>query len=423
MKSSTVWLGGVRAIVILTVALSLAGALWVIPRSSSWFGSWKQALDFAAGAPAFIGPVAAGAACLVYARLRRSAMSDLMRQDARDWWRWLRPATTVWMVAVLVLLGLAATTTTIATMAGVPSYWQTIWILLPAVAVLGAQVAIGCAVGFSTGRPWTAPLVVAGVYSIFLLTASSLIPDIFGTGGVTGPLAGEGFVPGGVLPPALVAVGVAIVVTAAAHRAMFCSTWPRRVVVAVGVAALAIGWNTAPNGNDARYRPVANPPLTCAGTAPEVCVFEEIPRPLADLTRRVAQQVVALREVGAEVPARFVQSLVGWTADPTEGVVTLIGDQDVSTTVDDKAATDTLVTPAACPADYSSAPPYAAYDARHLMGRWIQVRAGLRTPRADDGDRAWLTGDADGQEEWIRTTYHHLRSCEFEKIQMPPGVG
>ena len=423
MRPSTVWLGGIRSILILAAALSLAGALWVMPRSSSWFGSWKQALDFAAGAPAFIGPVAAGAACLAYARMRRSAMSDIMLQDARDWWRWLRPATTVWVVAVLVLLGLAATTTTIATMAGVPSYWQTSWILLPAVAVLGAQVAIGAAVGFRTGRLWTAPLVVAGVYSIFLLTASLLIPDIFGTGGVTGPLAGERFVPSGVLPPALVAVGVVVVATVAAHRTMFFATWPRRGIAVLGVAALAVGWSIAPNSNDPRYEPVADPTLTCAGSAPEVCVFEETPRPLADLTRRVAQQVVALHEVRADVPTRFVQSIAGWTTGPTDGVVTLVGDQDVSTTVDDKAATDTLVTPAACPADYSSAPPYAALDARHLMGRWIQVRVGLRTPRADDSDRVWLTGDADGQEEWIRTTYHYLRSCEFEKIQMPSGVG
>lgn len=423
MSARLAWLGGRWAILAQFGALLAAGVLWVAPRSTSWVGSWKQALDFGAGATAFIGPIAAGAACLAYARLRRSALSDVLLQSQRDWWVWLQPAVAVWGLASAALLVLVVGVTGLASAAGVPSYWGSSWIVIPALAVLAAQTAIGAAVGFSSGRAWLAPLVVAGVFSISFLTSSQVIPELFNTGGVTGTLSGQVFVVRPVLMPAVAAVGIVVMVLVAAAPRLFWATWPRRGVVVLGAAALVVGWLGAPASNDDRYELLSRPPQTCSGAQPQVCVFEETPRPLADLVARVERQAAFLDDAGVSVPERFTQHYVTQDHDPSDGVVHLIGDDESSSSVSDDSATDTLVTPALCAQDYGAEPSYLAMDARHLLGRWLQVRAGIRQPARGDSDRAWLLGDDDQQEAWVRDVYRQLRTCAFEEITIPDGVG
>lgn len=424
MSRRLAWLGGRGAIALQCAALLAVGVLWVAPRSASWVGSWKQALDFGAGATGLIGPVAAGAACLAHARVRRSAMGDLMMQSKLDWWRWLQPAVAVWALSCVALVAVTVGTTTIASVAGVPSYWSSAWIVLPALVVLAAQTAVGAAVGFASGRVWLAPIVVAGVFSVNLLASAQLIPQVFNTGGVTGTLAGQRFVVGPVLMPALASAGVVVVVLAAANRPVFWATWSRRCVVGLGAAALVFGWLAAPDSNDERYELLAVPPQTCAGTQPQVCVFEETPRPLRDLADRVGGQATFLVEAGVQLPDRFVQSYAGTGRDPSEGVIRLVGNEESRSTVSDDAATNTLVTPAHCAQDFGAEPPYVAMEARHLLGRWLQVRAGIRKPAArGDSDGAWLLGDGDQQTAWVRQVYRLLRTCAFEEIQMPDGLG
>lgn len=227
MSARLAWLGGRWALVAQFVALLAAGVLWVAPRATSWVGSWKQALDFGAGATAFIGPVAAGAACLAYARLRRSAMSEVILQGRRDWWVWLQPSVAVWGLASAALLVLVLGVTGVASAAGAPSYWGSSWIVVPALAVLAAQTVIGAGLGFASGRAWVAPLVAAGVFSISLLTSSQVIPELFNTGGVTGTLAGQVFAVGPVLMPGVAAVGIVMMVLVAAAPRLFWATWPQ----------------------------------------------------------------------------------------------------------------------------------------------------------------------------------------------------
>lgn len=188
---SWAWLGGPRSILLQAVALTAAGVLWLSPRFSSWIGSWKQALDLAAGSTGFIGPFAAGAACLAYARLRRSAVTELMAQGRHDLRVWVRPAVAVWSLACAALLTVALGATTLASLGGVPSYWGSVWILLPALVVVGAQTAIGAAIGFRSGRTWTAPMAVAGVYSVSLLMSSGVVPEVSTPGASPAPSAGS----------------------------------------------------------------------------------------------------------------------------------------------------------------------------------------------------------------------------------------
>lgn len=423
MSVRLAWLGGRWAILLQFAALLAVGAISVAPRSTSWIGSWKQALDFGAGATSLMGPVAAGAACLAYARLRRSVMSEVMMQSRWDWWRWLQPALAVWVLASTALLAVTLGCTTIARVAGAPSYWGSAWIVLPALVVLAAQTMVGAAVGFASGRAWLAPIVVAGVFSVNLLASAQLIPQVFNTGGVTGTLAGQVFTVWPVLVPAVASAGITVLAVAAADRRLLWATWPRRCVVGLGLGALIVGWLSAPGSNDDRYALLAEPPQTCAGEQPQVCVFEETPRPLADLTARVEEQAVFLVRAGVQLPDRFVQSYAMPGRDPSEGVVTLIGHEESRSTVSDDSATNTLVTPASCGQDFGAEPPYLAMDARHLLGRWLQVRAGIRQPAAGDSDRAWLLDDSDEQEAWVRETYRQLRTCAFEEIQMPDGLG
>ncbi len=423
MSVRLAWLGGRWAILLQFGALLAVGVVSVAPRVSSWVGSWKQALDFGAGATSLMGPVAAGAACLAYARLRRSVMSEVMMQSRWDWWRWLQPAVAVWALASTALIAVVVGCTSIASAAGVPSYWGSAWIVLPALVLLAAQASVGAAVGFASGRAWLAPIVVAGVFSVNLLASAQLIPQVFNTGGVTGTLAGQVFTVWPVLMPAVAAAGIVVLAVAAADRRLLWATWSRRCVVGLGLGALVVGWLSAPGSNDERYELLADPPQTCAGTQPQVCVFEETPRPLADLTAKVEEQAVFLVRAGVQLPDRFVQSYAVAGRDPSEGVVRLIGHEESRASVSEDSATNTLVTPAPCEQDFGAEPPYLAMDARHLLGRWLQVRAGIRKPAGGDSDRAWLLGEQDRQEAWVREVYRQLQTCAFEEIQMPDGVG
>lgn len=421
MKTWTAWLGSRRAIALQFVLFLGAGAVWIGGRFPDLIGSWKQALDFCAGATALIGPVAAGAACVAYARLRRSAMSEVLLQSSRDWIRWLQPGLAVWTMASAALLGLTLAVTTLASLAGVPAYWELAWILVPSLAVLAAHTAIGAAIGFASGRSWLAPLTVVLAYLLFILTALGVLPQVFSTGGVTGALGATTFTLWPILGPGLAAAGIAVCVLAAGHRRLFLATWPRRLVVGVAIVLWGVGWFLAPTDRDDRYRLVADPALTCAGTLPEVCVAEETPRPLKDLSARMHRQARALVDLGVPIPERFEESF-GGPGQPSVGHLVLL-DSATRTTVTDDQATESLVRPSsACPADFGPEPPYLALEVRHQLGRWLQVRAGILTPDPERRDYAWLTSDITVQAPWVRTTYLQLTECAFDQLRLPDGV-
>ncbi|HWJ11481.1 MAG TPA: hypothetical protein VNS46_19030 [Nocardioides sp.] len=399
-----------------------AGALASVPRAGHWSGSWKQALDAGAGATVFIGPAAAGAACLAYARLRSSAMDDVLLQSRRDWMRWLQPLLVTWTLASLGLLVVAIGTTTVASLRGVPASPALLWILLPACGLLAGQAAIGAAIGYASARAWAAPAAVVLVFLLFLWTTVGPAPDFFDSGGATGSLAGMTYRPWPTAAVGVAGLALAGSVLVVAHRRLFLSSAPRRALALGVVATWVLSWWFTPDDAGERYQVLDDPPLACAGARPEVCVLADTPRPLKDLVRKVEEQAAALRGLGVALPARFVQSAYGPPADPRDGVVVLL-DQSSRRVVDDERATDTLVRPAACPADYGSEPAYLLFDVRRLLGRWLQVEAGLREPRPADGDFGWLTGDRLVREDWVRSTYALLSTCRIGQLRMPDGLG
>lgn len=423
MRHWRTWLGGTRTVVLLSLVLLVVAVVSLAPRAASWIGSWKQALDLAAGGTALVGPVAAGAACLAYSRLRSSAASEIILQGEWDWLRWLQPFLAVWALASAALVVVTVGATTAASLAGAPMYPQFAWIVLPALAVLGAQTAIGAAIGYASGRAWAAPMAVVIVFLLFLWTVNGPVPTLFVTGGVTGTLAGQTFAVLPVVGPGVFALGLGWCVLAAAHRRLLASTVPRLVALCFAAVLVVVGWVWTGNDNDLRYVPVADPPLACAGSAPEVCVLREVPRPLHDLATKIERQASALYAIGAPVPERFSSERSTGVQD---GVVHLWADEESRRTVGDDSVTRTLVMPARCAADRADTPVDLPFEERHLLGRWLQVRAGLLVPDPDDSDAAWLSARAvteQQQEAWVLATYRQLVACDFAGIRMPDGLG
>lgn len=416
MRVPLAWVGDRVRAVLLLVLLVLAGVAASAPRFSDWSGSWKQALDTGAGATVFIGPVAAGAACLAYARLRSSAMGEIVLQSRHDWWRWLQPLVAVWALASLALVLVTIGTTSVAAARGVPASPALFWVVLPACGLLAGQAAIGAAIGHATARAWAAPAAVVLVFLLFLWTTVGPLPDFFDTGGATASLAGQTYRVWPTLATGVAGLALAGAVLVLAHPRLFLAT-PLRGAVALGLVTTWIaGWWFTPDDGGERYARLDDPPLACAGARPQVCVLADTPRPLTDLARKVDRQAEALRRIGVQLPARFVESY-GPPSDSSDGIVVLL-DESPRRTVDEERATDTLVRPAVCPADYADEPPFLAFDARRQLGRWLQVQAGLIEPDPESGDYAWLTGDPEEQATWVRATYRQLTECRYDEIRL-----
>lgn len=414
------WLGGERAVGLQLLALLGAAAAYALGRTE-WIGSWKQALDWGAGSTALVGPVAAGCACLAYARLRSSAMREVLQQSRHDALRWLQPFLAVWALGCVAVLALSVTTTTLASLAGVPAYPQYVWILLPACLVLGAQTALGAAIGWASARPWAAPAAAVLVFLLFLWTVVGPMPAVFSTGGA-GSLAGATFRPGPAFGRGVLAIGLAGCVLALAHRPLALASRARTALAVLAVGLLGVGWFVTPDDSDGHYGPLAHPAVTCAGSAPTVCVHREIPRPLADLSAKTERFARPLLDIGVRLPWRFSQTAPE-DGSTGEGLVLLFAEEESRTTVSDRSAFGTLLTPARCAPDFSDDPTPVPFEERHLIGRWIQVRLGEVRPDPGDSDHAWLTGDPAAQAAWVRRTYAQLMSCDFAAIRMPDGVG
>ncbi len=414
------WLGGRRTVGLQLLALLAAAAAYALGRTE-WIGSWKQALDWGAGSTALVGPVAAGCACLAYARLRSSAMHEVLLQSRHDALRWLQPFLAVWALGCAAITLLTLTTTTLASLAGVPAYPQYVWILVPAWLVLAAQTAVGAAIGWASGRPWAAPVAAVLVFLLFLWTVVGPMPAVFSTGGA-GSLTGATFRPGPAFGRGLLAIGLAGGVLALAHRPLVLAGPARRAVGVLVVGALGVGWVATPDDSDGHYGPVASPAVTCAGSAPEMCVYREIPRPLADLSARAQRLARPLLDIGVRLPSRFSQA-AGQDGRVGEGWVGLMAEEESRTTVSDRSVFWSLLTPARCAPDFSDDPTPVPFAERHLIARWIGVRLGDVEPDPGDSDYRWLSGDPAVQAVWVRRTYEQLATCDFAAIRMPDGVG
>lgn len=421
MTAHLTWLGGRGAVALEVLGLVAVGLVAVLSRGTPWLGSWKMALDAGAFSLTLVGPVAAGIACAVYVRLAGSGVEALVRTGPRPWWPWLRPALAIWTLAAGVMLAITLALTTAARVAGAAPFYGTLWVLLTALCVLAAQVAVGVLLGGAGRRTWLAPVAAAATFSLGVLGAVGVMPEVFRVGGLGVTYAGETFDPATLGLQAGAALGIAAGVLLASNRQVVGHSPTSRGVVALLLLVGAGCYVVLGNGTHDPYRAVADPELVCRGETPKVCMARETTRPLDDLAARMERQATALTDLGLDLPDRWVQPQPGQDRRETDGSLYL--DDELAASVSDTSVATSLATPADCAA-YSAdvAPPEASFDARHLLSRWLLVRAGLLEPRSDDADRAWLESGLETQRRWVTTTYEQLRSCDLGALRLPAGV-
>ncbi len=421
MGLRTEWLGPARVRSALLAVLVAAGLVPVLSRQASWLGSWKMALDWGTFSITTLGPVAAGIACSVYVRIRRSQVSELLCQAARPWVGWLAPAVGVWASASAAVLVVCAFTTVAASSAGATAFPAVLWVVPPALAVLGAQVGVGALLGSLIGHYWAAPWAAVVTFTLFILTSVSVIPAVFRTGGVSGSLAGETFHPRTFVLQGVAALGFAAGAMALSSWDLFrMSSFAGRVVTLLAVGGAAVALHQL-GGDHERYQLEADVDLECRGAHPAVCMAEETTRPLDDVAAKMQRLAQQLDAAGVRLPDRFVQR-VG-TPRPDDGALSLIGDEELAGAVSWSSAAASLAAPADCSAYYSDSPdafPERLFAIRDLLERWILVRDGQEpAPSGDHSPADWWSLPPEQQWPWVRATYDALRDCRLFDLRLP----
>ncbi|WP_322937356.1 hypothetical protein [Nocardioides bizhenqiangii] len=423
MRMRSEWLGSPLVRLGLLVALLAAGLVPVMSRGGQWLGSWKLALDWGTSSVILLGPVAAGIACGVYARIHRAGLADLLGQAVRPWRGWVTPALAVWGLAGTALLLLCGFTTTAAWLAGATAYPHLWWVVLPALLVLGAQVALGGLVGGLTGRYWAVPWVAVGTFVLFILTSIGVIPVVFDTGGATGTLAGQTYSPPWFAFQSVVAVGVAATAMTVSNRELFRVSplpWKLGTGAAAGAAALTLVFVDAPLE---RYEPVRSIGYECRDGRPRVCMTEDARRPLDDLATKMQRLAGALEAAGAHLPDRFVHARPGSTPAQDAGVLRLFVDEVLAERVGYPAAAESLTTPAPCAAYSSDDPrdlPETWFAVNATLVRWLLVQEGEESvPSGDHPMADWWALPVEQQYAWVRATYSALRDCRLRDLRLP----
>lgn len=417
------WLGSGRVRVALAVTLVAAGLVPVLSRQAQWLGSWKLALDWGTSSLILLGPVAAGIACGVYVRLRRAGIADLLGQSARPWRGWTAPALAVWVLGSGAMVALCLSATTAAWLAGATAYPRLGWVILPALSVLGAQVAIGALIGSLTGHYWAVPWAAVGTFFLFLLTKLGVIPVVFDTGAATGTLVGETFSPHWFVVQGVLALGITATVLALSHWTLFRTSSVLWKATTGAMAAAAAFTLIAVEPPPDRYEPTASVDYACRDGRPVVCLTEDAKRPLDDLAAKMQRLAGSLVAAGAPLPDRFVRYPPGVEPDPGAGAVRLFVEEQLASEVGYDAAAESLVTPAVCTAyssDEAGVLPEEYFAVSSILVRWILVQDGHESaPSADDAQAGWWAQPTEEQYPWVRTTYDALRDCRLDDLRPP----
>ena len=418
------WLGRGRSRLALLGLLLCVGGIASLSRGPRWLGSWKLAVDEASGSIFLVGPVAAGIACGVYVRLRRSHVEELLHQAARPWRGWISPALGVWGLAGAAVVGLGLVMTSAASLAGSSAFPQVAWVAVPTVLALGAEVAVGALVGARVPHYWTVPWVGVGTFLLVLLTRVSVIPIVFDTGPASGELIGETFHPSWFAFQAITASGIVVAAMAGTHPQLFrASSLLWRVISATAAAAALAVLLLAPRPLS-RYELAPEAADVCRESRPVVCMTRDGHRPLDDLASTMESVARPLVDAGIPLPDRFVPVESRSATDRDVGMLLFADDEELAAEVDDTVAARSLAMPTRCPAYFGDRPPPQAYfSVSGFLVRWLLVRAGDENAPTDGSLASWWRLPVRQQHPWVRATYAALTSCQLEALSLPDPAG
>ncbi|GAA1531320.1 hypothetical protein [Nocardioides humi] len=418
MRRGRLWWSGRDGALLVGLCL-VAGVLFMLLAGVPWLGSWKMALDWASGSAMLIGPVVAGLTAWRYSRIAGLGLAALAGQTPRGTRAWLAPAVVTWSVACGAVLLIAVVATSLALLHGSVAAPRQAVVLVLGCSVLAAQVLVGAFAGTRFPGPWAPPVAAVLVFCLTTFSSTAMIPETFRTGGVTGPLVGEVYVPSTILAQASVALALAAILLHGV-RSRIAPTVSRATAVttALAVALGAVCWaGGAASAERYRFVPV---PLVCDdGGRPEVCVARETSRPLSALAAALREAAAPLRAAHVDLPARWEPELPLRPHPEGAGVLTFFDDGETSGGADRAAVLASLAAPAACAELRSSSPDLTALQAQAVLTRWLDLAS--RPGRSDGGELdTWLVTDE--ATAWAARSYAALSSCSLADLRLPAAA-
>lgn len=415
------WSGGRAAVLVKLGVLVLAGTVTVLDGHPFWAGSWKAALDWGTVSTALIGPLAAGLAAATYARIARGAGRDALDASPRPLLAWTAPALCLWCLAGSAMTAITLVLTAAVGLSGLRAYPQYLWVLPAAGVVLLAQVAIGAALGTRVAAAWIAPIATIVVFGLGVLGAVGLIAPLFDTGGVTSPLAGEGFSAAYVGAQTLACAGLTALAGLVAAPRLWHTGTTRIAAVALIAAGLAAYVDLRTTHGDRYVTAAAG--RVCAGQRVTLCTAAETTRSPDRTVEVFDREIEVLDRLGVAHPDRWEEPLPGAPSATTSGVLLLTPGVDPRSLPGSEAIAVSIATPAPCTGFANPAgPPISALNAQHLLADYLLAEIGAYRPAGDAPDARWLARPESVKASWIRTTYAALRSCRLDALRLPDGV-
>lgn len=281
-------------------------AINTLARDTPWSREWLWATYQYHFTVVLYGPLVAGLATVEGARLSRRIRSDLTKSGGKSilplaaLYLWAISAYLTGLIAVLIWVKYGR-------MPGLPGLVE-LRSVVPPLALLAAQSAVGFAVGVRTGRRILAPVV-----SVAMLTLVITSYGVFGpanplvVGGATASLVGLeprlGLQAIQVVCFSLITCWVLLRSISTPGRTPHGRQWAR-FVLTVGVAGATVVLVALVGENQFEPR---EPALECSPARPTICVSPGYARDLPALRQAVMPYITALEAVSVAPPGRFEQ--------------------------------------------------------------------------------------------------------------------